>query len=95
MQDPFRNKNEKPRGIAARMDRAAADVNAVLLVLAIGLAALDFSCFFAFKLRDALPPPAAAANAVAATPYAGLGGGFAAAEAAQAASAHQARAHSH
>ena len=38
-----------------RIDSAAAEVNPVLLVLAIGLAVLDFTCLFAIELRDALP----------------------------------------
>ena len=37
-----------------RLDRAAHDMNAMLLVLAIGLAALDATCFFAFQARNAL-----------------------------------------
>ena len=41
-----------------RLDRAAGELNAFLLVLAIGLAVLDFTCFFAFQVRDALPSPA-------------------------------------
>ena len=41
-----------------RLDRLAGELNAFLLVLAIGLAILDFTCFFAFKVRDALPSPA-------------------------------------
>lgn len=36
-------------------DRAIAELNAILLVLAIGLGALDATCFVAFKVRDALP----------------------------------------
>ena len=39
-----------------RLDRAAGEVNVFLLVLAIGLAILDGTCFFAFKVREALPP---------------------------------------
>lgn len=37
-----------------RLERAARDVNAVLLVLAIGLAALDATCFFVLEMADAL-----------------------------------------
>ena len=33
----------------------ARDMNAFLLVLAIGLATLDLTCLWAFKLQDALP----------------------------------------
>jgi hypothetical protein len=41
--------------LATRLDRAARDMNAFLLVVAIGLATLDLTCLWAFKLRDALP----------------------------------------
>jgi hypothetical protein len=43
--------------LAARLDRAAGDV---LLVLAIGLATLDLTCLWAFKMCDALPAMAQA-----------------------------------
>jgi len=36
-------------------DRAVGELNAFLLVLAIGLAVLDGTCFLAFKVRDSLP----------------------------------------
>ena len=55
MQDPLREKRERPR-LAVRLDRAARDMNAFLFVLAVGLAALDLSFYWAIKLRDALPP---------------------------------------
>lgn len=54
-------RNESPRndrpatGLFARLDNAAGKMNAFLLVLAIGLAALDFTCFWVFQVRDALP----------------------------------------
>jgi hypothetical protein len=42
-------------------------MNAFLLVLAIGLATLDLSCLWAFKMRDALPAmmPATATSTMA------------------------------
>ena len=68
-------RNERPRddgtakGMVARLDRAAEQMNAFLLVLAIGLAVLDFTCFWIIKVRDAgptvtriAPSPAAAAQ---------------------------------
>lgn len=55
MQNPLPGKDPRPRSLAARLDRAARDMNAFLLVLAIGLATLDLTCLWAFKLRDALP----------------------------------------
>src|SRR5262245_51414467 len=55
MQNPLPEKNPRPRSLAARLDRAARDMHAFLLVLAIGLATLDLTCLCAFKLRDSLP----------------------------------------
>ena len=92
MQDPSKHKRREGIRLAARLDRAARDMNAVLFVLAIGLAALDASCFFAIKLRDAMPAvqrvdTAAAAPqrhvGTAAGPAAqsGFGGGFVAPQA--------------
>lgn len=83
MPDPFPGRDPRRRGnggtgFAARLDRAAQDVNAFLLVLAFGLAALDASIFVAVKLRDALPR-APILESVAATPVFGFGGAFAAA----------------
>jgi hypothetical protein len=50
-------------GFIGRIDRAAKELNAFLLVLAIGLAVLDFTCFFAVKISAALPAAIAAADA--------------------------------
>lgn len=57
------------KGLLARLDRAAEQMNAFLLVLAIGLAVLDFTCFWIIKVHDTLPTvtriaasPAAAAQ---------------------------------
>jgi hypothetical protein len=69
MDNPTQHRPDtKPRFID-RLDAAAEDLNAVLLVLAIGLAVLDFTCFFAFELRKAIPPhiPPAATVAMPAT----------------------------
>ena len=55
MQNPLPGKDPRPRSLAARLDHAARDMNAFLLVLAIGLATLDLTCLWAFKLQDALP----------------------------------------
>ena len=92
MQDPSKHRSRERVGLAARLDRAARDMNAVLLMLAIGLAALDFSCFFALQLRDAMPPVQRVDSAAAArqsefgaaaglTAPSGFGGGFAASQA--------------
>jgi len=60
MQNRSPKKHSPPQSLAARLDRAAGDVNAFLLVLAIGLATLDLTCLWAFKMRDALPATAQA-----------------------------------
>ena len=58
--------DQPPKGLLARLDRAAEKMNAFLLVLAIGLAVLDFTCFWIFRVRDALPPATRIAAPVAA-----------------------------
>jgi hypothetical protein len=56
MDNPTPTRPERKRPLLARLDAAAQDLNAMLLVLAIGLAILDFTCFFALEVRNALPP---------------------------------------
>ena len=58
----------RKRQLLDRLDAAAQDLNAILLVLAIGLAVLDFTCFFAFEVRNAIPPRLPAEAAVTAAP---------------------------
>jgi hypothetical protein len=65
MENRLPEKNPRQRRLAARLDRAARDMNAFLLVLAIGLATLDLTCLWAFKLRDALPAASRTAAAAA------------------------------
>ena len=60
MQNRSPKKHPSPRSLAARLDRAAGDMNAFLLVLAIGLATLDLTCLWAFKMKEALPTMARA-----------------------------------
>ena len=60
MQNRSPKKHPSPRSLAARLDRAAGDMNAFLLVLAIGLATLDLTCLWAFKMKEALPAMAQA-----------------------------------
>jgi hypothetical protein len=55
-----RRDDKRARALSTRIDRAARDVNVFLLVLAVGLATLDLTCFCAFKMRDALPSAARA-----------------------------------
>jgi len=57
---PNQSPKKDPRSLVARLDRAAGDMNAFLLVLAIGLATLDLTCLWAFKMRDLLPTMARA-----------------------------------
>ena len=45
-----------------RIDRAAQQLNATLVVLAIGLAALDCTCYVAIKICDAIPAAPASAG---------------------------------
>ena len=56
MQDHWSRNRQPPKGLLDRLDRAAGNMNAYLLVIAIGLAALDFTCFWIFQARNALPP---------------------------------------
>lgn len=58
MQNGAQRKNGGAKRLIDRLDRASGDFNAFLLTLAIGLAVLDFTCFFAFEVRSALPSPA-------------------------------------
>ena len=48
-------RGESAKRWVGRFDHAARELNVFLLVLAIGLAALDITCLFAFEMRDALP----------------------------------------
>jgi hypothetical protein len=59
---------DRKQPLINRLDAAAQDLNAILLVLAIGLAVLDFTCFFAFEVRNAIPPRIAADASLIATP---------------------------
>jgi len=60
MPDQSPKKDPSRRNLAARLDRAAGDMNAFLLVLAIGLETLDLTCLWAFRMRDLLPAMARA-----------------------------------
>jgi hypothetical protein len=44
------------RELARRVDRIAADLNVLLVVIAIGLATLDFTFLVTQKAIDSLPP---------------------------------------
>ena len=47
--------DNSPKPLLARLDRVARQINAFLFVLALGLAALDLTCLWAFRMADALP----------------------------------------
>jgi hypothetical protein len=67
MENPVRQRNGRKRRLVNRLEDAAKDLNAVLLVLAIGLAILDLTCFLAVQIRSAMPPQAAAAPSLSQT----------------------------
>ncbi|HTV89040.1 MAG TPA: hypothetical protein VME41_08500 [Stellaceae bacterium] len=60
MDHRLRNDQKPAHGFVARLDHAAQGVNAVLLILAIGLAALDFTCFCALQAQVGAPSADAA-----------------------------------
>jgi hypothetical protein len=39
-----------------RLDRVAAELNVILMVIAVGLGVLDLTCLWALKIEDVLPP---------------------------------------
>lgn len=55
MEDRSQRGEGDAKRLFVRLDRTAGELNAFLLVLAIGLAVLDATYFFAFKAVDALP----------------------------------------
>ena len=55
MQNRSPDNDNSRKGLIGRLDRIAAEMNVFLIVLAIGLATLDLTCLWAFKMRDALP----------------------------------------
>jgi hypothetical protein len=58
MDRPSPHGNTHAKGLIDRLDHAAQGVNAFLLILAIGLATLDFTCFCALQVKNALPSAA-------------------------------------
>ena len=72
MDNRLRRRDNNRKGLVDRLDRATRDVNMFLLVLAIGLATLDFTVFCAVKVTTAMPPPhtVAAQAAIPARPAA-------------------------
>jgi len=65
MEDRTRQSNHPKQRLVNRLDAATRDLNAVLLVLAIGLAVLDLTCFLAVEIRSALPPTRTGSAALA------------------------------
>ncbi len=51
-----RDDKSSAKGWVVRLDRVARELNVILVVIAIGLAILDFTCFLMLQIRDALPP---------------------------------------
>ena len=49
--------DHSPKQLWQRLDRVFAEMNVILLALAIGLAVLDITCFSALGLSDALSLP--------------------------------------
>jgi hypothetical protein len=49
------HEDDSPEPLLARLDRVARKINTFLFVLALGLAALDLTCLWAFRMADALP----------------------------------------
>ena len=60
--------NNSPKRLVARLERVAGEMNAFLFVLALGLAALDLTCLWAFRMADALPAMARSQATGAVTP---------------------------
>jgi hypothetical protein len=88
MQDHWSRNRQPPKGLLDRLDRAAGNMNAYLLVIAIGLAALDFTCFWIFQARKALPPSGrTGANAAINSAPAGQNNSFASVKSARSAGA--------
>ncbi len=46
---------QAPRTLMQRLDRLAGDMNAFLLIFAIGLAILDLTCFVAIEATNNMP----------------------------------------
>ena len=55
MDNPSTQNKVRKNRLIDRLDRGAREMNAFLLVVAIGLAALDITGFVAFTIRDAAP----------------------------------------
>ena len=66
MQHSQSPQDQAPQTLMQRLDRLAGDMNGYLLVFAIGLAILDFTCFVAFEATDIVRPALQAQMAQAA-----------------------------
>ena len=55
MLDRSPQEDDSRKRLLVRLDRLAGEMNAFLFVLALGLAALDLTCLWAFRMADALP----------------------------------------
>jgi hypothetical protein len=57
MQQSSSRNGHSPRRLLHRLDRVFAEMNVILLALAIGLAVLDVTCFSVLRLGNVLPVP--------------------------------------
>ena len=55
MLDRSPQEDDSRKRLLVRLDRLAGEMNAFLFVLALGLAALDLTCLWAFRMADAFP----------------------------------------
>ena len=63
MQPRMPRDHDRPKTLVARLDRIAREMNAFLVVLAIGLATLDATCYWAKAVSDAFAHHVVAADA--------------------------------
>ena len=54
MPQPDSDRSHSPRALVRRLDRCVAELNAFLMVLAVGLAILDVTCLTALRFDDAI-----------------------------------------
>ena len=53
---PQSSRQAVAKQVFQRINKAAGELNAFLMVIAIGLAALDLTCLYALTLEKAMPP---------------------------------------
>jgi hypothetical protein len=55
MQNRWAKRDRSKKRLLNRIDRVAGEMNVFLLIVAIGLAFLDFTCFFVLETRGTIP----------------------------------------